>query len=325
VIVVVTGGAGFVGLNLVQRLLMVPECQIRIIDDFSNSSPEHLAQAVAGGGAARVRVIKADVVNAQAVNEAMAGTDAVVHLAAQTGIAPSLADPRRDLEQNVIGTFNILDACRTAETRRCVIATSAAVLGNAVPPQHENLPPRPLSPYGAGKAACEAYCSAFCRSFGIEAIALRFANVYGPLSWNKGSVVAAFAKRCLAAKPLIINGDGAQTRDFLYVEDLCEILVRAALSPLGPAQFGAPCNVATGVQTRIVDLARAIAAVFGSRGRNCDIEFGPPLASDVAVSAPATDHLKSLFPGSTFRKLEEGLSTTVDWFLANWPARTAGA
>jgi UDP-glucose 4-epimerase len=199
------------------------------------------------------------------------------------------------------------------------------VLGNAAPPQHENLAPRPLSPYGAGKAACEAYCSAFCRSFGIEAIALRFANVYGPLSWNKGSVVATFAKRCLAAKPLVINGDGTQTRDFLHVEDLADILVRAALSRLDPAQFGAPCNVATGVQTRIVDLARAIAAVFCSRGRICDIEFGPPLASDVAVSAPGTDRVKSLFPGATFRKLDEGLSATVDWFLANWPEQPARA
>lgn len=322
-IILVTGGAGFVGLNLLRQLLRLPDCDVRILDNFSNSTPERIAHVVAEttNGAGRVRVIRADVADAGSLRGAADGVYAVIHLAAQTGTAPSLADPRGDLVQNVVGTFNMLEACRTSGVRRFVLASSAAVLGNVPPPQHEELPLRPLSPYGASKAAAEAYCTAYHTSFGIETIALRFSNVYGPLSWSKGSVIAKFLKQVLAGERLVVNGDGMQTRDFLYVEDLAHLLVAAARAPLDPTLLGSPCNVATGVQTRIVDLARAFRAEFGARGRACDFDFGPPLPSDPTVSAPATGRLKRFFPDIAFRGLEEGLSATIDWFLVNWPLR----
>ena len=239
-IVLVTGGAGFIGLNLLQQLLRAADCEIRILDDFSNSSPEKLDHVISAKPtvAARVRTIKADVTDAAAVKDAVKDVDAVVDLAAQTGIGPSLADPRSDLTLNVVGTFNVLEACRAAHVGRFVLASSAAVLGNAEPPQHEDMPSRPLSPYGASKAAAEAYCRVYHRSFGIETIALRFSNVYGPLSWSKGSVVAKFAKRALAGQPLVINGDGSQTRDFLYVEDLAECAgPRSDVAPRSPVEW----------------------------------------------------------------------------------------
>jgi UDP-glucose 4-epimerase len=321
VIVLITGGAGFVGLNLMRQLLRVSDCQIRILDNFSNSTPERIDQVLAAGPkeGARVRVLRGDICDATAVTAAVDGVDAVIHLAAQTGIAPSLVDPGRDLQLNVVGTFNVLEACRACGVRRFVLASSAAVLGNAEPPQHEELPSRPLSPYGAGKAAAEAYCKAYSQSFGIETLALRFSNVYGPLSWNKGSVVAQFAKRAVAGQPLIVNGDGTQTRDFLFVEDLADVLVRAATSAIDPALRGQPCNVATGLQTQIADLADAFKDAFAERGRTCQIEFGPPLKGEVAVSAPATERLRRLFPGATLRSLSGGLAATIDWFLACWP------
>jgi UDP-glucose 4-epimerase len=321
VIVLVTGGAGFVGLNLLRRLLRTDDCRIRILDDFSNSSPERVARVVAEAtnGADRVEVIRADVSDRASMRGVANGADVAIHLAAQTGTAPSLADPARDLAQNVVGTFNMLEACRASGTRRFVLASSAAVLGNATPPQHEALPTRPLSPYGASKAAAEAYCAAYQASFGIETVALRFSNVYGPLSWSKGSVIARFLKRALANETLVVNGDGVQTRDFLHVDDLASVLIEAARVPLDPELLGGACNIATGVQTRILDLAHALSAEFAARGRRCDIAFGPPLPSDPTVSAPATARRERFFPDARFRGLAQGLPATIDWFLANWP------
>jgi UDP-glucose 4-epimerase len=309
VIVVVTGGAGFVGLNLVSFLLAQRNWDVRIVDNFSSSTPERLARVVGG----RAQVIKADIRDPQAAAAAVAGADAVVNLAAQTGIPSSLEDPRSDLDHNVVGTFNYLEAARRAGVRSFVQASSAAVLGNAQPPQTEDKPSRPRSPYGASKAASEGYCLAYAASFGLVCTVLRFSNVYGPLSWSKGSVVAAFAKRALAGKPLVVNGGGAQTRDFLYVGDLAQVLAKAIEGHLAGAG-GAPINVATGVQTSIAALADAVVAHFVKSRRPCGIERGPSREGDVAVSAPSVDRLRGLLPDLKLRSLAQGLPETLDWF-----------
>jgi len=320
----ITGGAGFIGLNVLQRLLRVSDQRVRILDDFSSSTPERVEQVILGGSASnRVQVVRGDVADANAVRRAMDGIATVVHLAAQTGVGPSIVDPVRDLEINVLGTFNVLKACADAKVRRFVMASSAATIGNARPPQREDMPSRPISPYGASKSAGEAYCSAFHHSYGIETLALRFSNVYGPLSWSKGSVVAHFAKQAIAGKPLVVNGDGSQTRDFLHVEDLSEVLCHAANGPLDSALLGEPCNVATGVQTRIGDLAGMFGKLLGERGMECRISNGPPLVGDVAVSAPAVERVKAAFPSARFRGLSEGLPSTIDWFLSHWRAGAA--
>jgi UDP-glucose 4-epimerase len=309
VIVVVTGGAGFVGLNLVSLMLAQRNWEVRVIDNFSNSTPERLAH-VAGR---HVRVISADIRDPEAAGAAVKGADAVVNLAAQTGIPLSLEDARSDLEQNVVGTFNYLEAARRAGVRNFVQASSAAVLGNAQPPQTEDKPSRPRSPYGASKAACEGYCMAYAASFSLNCTVLRFSNVYGPLSWSKGSVVAAFAKRALAGKPLVVNGGGTQTRDFLYVGDLAHVLAMAVEGRLAGAG-GAPINVATGVQTSIATLADGVAAHFAKSKRPCVIEPGPAREGDVAVSAPSIDRLRGLLPDLGLRSLAQGLPDTLDWF-----------
>lgn len=316
-IVVLTGGAGFVGLNAIRRFLAFPDCRVRIFDNFSNSSPERIDETI-GAHSGRVEVLCGDICDAGAVIGAVEGADAVVHLAAQTGVGPSIADPVRDMSTNVGGTFNVLDACRQAKVRRVVVASSAAIIGDVPPPQREDMPARPISPYGASKAAGEAYCNAFYRSYGQETIALRFSNVYGPLSWSKGSVVAHFAKQALANKPLVLNGDGTQTRDFLHVEDLAEVIALAACAPLAKGALGLPCNVATGVQTRVADLAQLYKKLLGERGRDCKIDYGPPLIGDVSMSAPAIDRIKAIFPSVSFRSLQDGLPGTLDWFLTRF-------
>jgi UDP-glucose 4-epimerase len=317
VIVVVTGGAGFVGLNLVSLLLKQRNWEVRIVDNFSSSTPERLAR-VADGAA---RVIRADIRDAEAAAAAVEGADAVVNLAAQTGIPLSLEDPRSDLAQNVIGTFNYLEAARRAGVRSFVQASSAAVLGNAQPPQTEDKPSRPRSPYGASKAACEGYCMAYAASFGLDCTVLRFSNVYGPLSWSKGSVVAAFAKRALAGKPLVVNGGGAQTRDFLHVGDLARVLAMAVDGRLAGAG-GAPINVATGMQTSIAALADGVATHFHRSKRPCTIEPGPTREGDVAISAPSVDRLRGLLPDLELRSLAQGLPETLDWFDREFRAGT---
>jgi len=317
VIVVVTGGAGFVGLNLVSLLLKQRNWEVRVVDNFSSSTPERLAR-VAGGAA---RVIRADIRDAEAAAAAVEGADAVVNLAAQTGIPLSLEDPRSDLEQNVIGTFNYLEAARRAGVRNFVQASSAAVLGNAEPPQTEDKPSRPRSPYGASKAACEGYCMAYAATFGLDCTVLRFSNVYGPLSWSKGSVVAAFAKRALAGKPLVVNGGGAQTRDFLFVGDLVRVLATAVDGRLAGVG-SAPINVATGVQTSIAALADVVAAHYRKSNRPCTIEAGPSREGDVAVSAPSVDRLRGLLPDLEFRNLAQSLPETLDWFDREFRAGT---
>ena len=173
-----------------------------------------------------------DIRNREGLRKIVSGSSAVVHLAAQTGVIPSLEDPAFDMEQNVGGTLNLLEACRIAGTPRFVLASSSAPLGEQEPPIDESKVPRPLSPYGASKLAGEGYCSAYAGSFGLETIALRFSNVYGPRSTYKGSVVAKFIKNILSGIPLTIYGSGGQTRDFIYVEDLCDAIDLAFRPPI---------------------------------------------------------------------------------------------
>ena len=131
-------------------------------------------------------------------------------------------------------------------------------------------------------------------------------------------MVAHFAKQALTGKPLVLNGDGSQTRDFLHVEDLAEVIALSVFAALPIDALGRPCNVATGVQTRIADLAQLYKKLLRERGRDCDIIYGPPLVGDVSVSAPATDRIKSIFPSASFRALHDGLPATLDWFLARF-------
>ena len=162
--------------------------------------------------------------------------DAVVHLAAQTGVPKSLLNPRGDCQLNIVGTLNMLEACRAAQNGasgpRFVFASSNAPLGRQTPPATEDKAPLPVSPYGASKLAGEAYCLAYHGSWGLGTVALRFGNVYGPYSAHKTSVVAKFLDDIETSGSIVIDGDGLQTRDFIYVEDLARALLAALESPV---------------------------------------------------------------------------------------------
>src|SRR5580700_7017160 len=262
----ITGGCGFIGRNFIRLLLTRSNDTIRVVDDLSVGTraeleaispvvaldPGTLKPAEAGGAACRIEIVAGDVRDAALARRVIAGADAVIHLAANTGVGPSVADPTSDCTINVLGTLNYLEACRHNGVRRFVFASSGAPIGECEPPIHEELPTHPVSPYGASKLAGEAYCSAYKRSFGIDTVALRFGNAYGPLSSHKASVVAKFIREALVGEPWEIYGDGRQTRDFVYVEDMVAAIVRAATVPgVGGEVF----QIASNAETTVRELA----------------------------------------------------------------------
>jgi UDP-glucose 4-epimerase len=243
----ITGGCGFIGRNLISNLVAEGSHFIRIIDNLKVGSREDLKQVcdfeeidqshiktnnslqpTPPSSLKKVQLVAGDILDAELALKACQGFDVIVHLAANTGVAPSVENPRMDCETNVIGTLNYLEAARQCNVARFVFASSGAPAGEVEPPIHEELPPHPVSPYGASKLAGEGYCSAYYRTFGVETVCLRFGNVYGPLSGKKDSVVAKFIKRAMAGEALEIYGNGTQTRDFIYIDDLTDAIYNAA-------------------------------------------------------------------------------------------------
>ena len=299
----VTGGAGFIGVNLLRRL-RTAGAHVRVLDDFSTGRREDLD----GLGA---ELIEGDIRDGDAVTRALAGVDVVVHLAAHTRVIESIADPLGSFDVNARGTLTVLEAARrSGAVRRVVFAsTGGAILGDAVPPVHEDMPARPLAPYGASKLAGEGYCSAYFGSYGLATVALRFSNVYGPWSYQKGSVVAAFFRKILTGEPLVIYGDGQQTRDFLFVGDLCEAIVAATRHDVGGQVF----HIAAGIETPIAALAERMLRVTGA---GVAIEHRPARAGEVRRNCARIDRARTLLGFSPATPLDTGLRETWDWFRA---------
>ena len=231
----ITGGCGFIGGNLCSELLRDNFNSIRIIDNMKYGVSALLERTPvldpkSGEGLtweAGAVIVDGDVRDQQIALDVCRGADVIIHLAANTGVGPSVDDPLIDLDINVQGTANYLMAAKENGVKRFVFASSGAPAGNVTPPIHEDIVPRPVSPYGASKLAGEAYCSAFYNSYKIETVALRFSNVYGPYSGSKGSVVAKMLRSLLAGDKIQVNGDGNQTRDFIFVGDLVAAIIAA--------------------------------------------------------------------------------------------------
>lgn len=301
--VLITGGCGFVGANLVRYLQARTAWELLVIDDLRAGSLSNLDGLVP--------VAEGDAGDPTALGPLLEGTDAVVHLASQTGVAPSVEDPRRDYVGNPTTTFNVLEACRQAGVRRLVFASSGAALGDVEPPLNEDLVPRPLSPYGAGKLAGEAYCRAYAGSFGMETASLRFSNVYGPYSAHKShNAIPRFIERSLRGEPLEIYGDGTQSRDFVYVDDICSGIY-LALAADGIA--GEVFQLATGVETTILELARLVQEATGSDGK---ITREAPRAGEVHRSSADISKARAVLGYEPAVALEEGLARTVGWYRA---------
>ncbi len=302
----VTGGAGFIGSNLI-RSLSGPDAEIRVLDNLVSGRAEDLDGLPA-------ELVVGDIRDRELVDRVMAGVQIVVALAAHTGVVQSVENPAEDMSINVAGTLNLLEAARRHRVDRFIFAsTGGAIVGEAVPPVHEEMPPRPLSPYGAGKLAGEGYCAAFWGSYGLKTVPLRFSNIYGPFSYHKGSVIAKFFRQVLDGQELTIFGDGEQTRDFLFVEDLCQAISAATIAEV---PFGNPIQLGTGRETTVNDLVRQIRQVVGEN-QFPQVRHAPTRAGEVQRNYMNITRAKTFLHFQPTTDLLTGLQKTWSWFREN--------
>jgi UDP-glucose 4-epimerase len=300
----VTGGCGFIGTNLIARLASHGH-RIRVLDDLSMGRREDIEHY-------GVDLQIGDIRDLSAVKKACEGIDTVVHLAAHTRVIESVTDPELNFAINAAGTMNVLLACRDAAVKKMIFAsTGGAILGEQEPPVHEGMVPRPVSPYGAGKLAGEAYCSAFFGSYGLNTVALRFSNVYGPFSYHKGSVVAQFFRNLMQKQPLIVYGDGQQTRDFVFVSDLVEAIMLADKANAAGEVF----QIASGVETSLRSLLATMKEVLP--GVSMDVRYEPARAGEISRNYASIEKARRLLGFNPKTKLDQGLKDTWNWFQQN--------
>ena len=312
----ITGGCGFIGTSLIKNLVAEGGHLIRVIDNLSVGTKANLAAVCDYTESESAKdehlLFIGDIRDKEMCRSAAKGVDVIVHLAGNTGVGPSVIDPESDMESNVIGTFNMLEAARHNGVKRFIFASSGAPAGECEPPIHEELAPHPVSPYGASKLAGEGYCSAYFKSFGVETISLRFGNVYGPGSGHKNSVVAKFIKQAMTGKTLEIYGDGTQTRDFIFIADLVHAIRQAQfVSGIGGETF----QIATNKETTVLEMVNILVPILESFGiKNIKIEHGEKLVGDVMRNFSDTSKAAKMLGWSCQYDLEKGIKKTVTWF-----------
>lgn len=317
--VLVTGGAGFIGSHLVRALLHRGDA-VRVLDNLSSGKAENLSDV-----ASDLELVQADVRDREVCARASEGVEAVFHLAAIGSVPLSIRDPETTHEVNVTGTLNLLIASRDAGVRRFAFASSSAVYGNA--PQEvktEDLPTRPISPYGVSKLAAEAYTVAFKAVYSLETVALRYFNVFGPRQDPNSmyaAVIPRFATSLVRGVPPRIFGDGEQTRDFTYVENV----VRANLLSLEcpPEACGRAYNIACGKSTSINELFRLLREFSGSETAKLKPVYEPPQPGDVKHSLASIDLACQALGYVPTMEGAEGLRRTLEWYRQHEGQRVA--
>ncbi len=305
--VIVTGGAGFIGSNLVRRLNR-ENIQVSVIDDFSTGYIENLHNASAD-------IVEGSILDSQLLAKTFHSADAVIHLAARPSVPRSLSDPLASHHANTTGTLQVLEAVRHAKVKHLVVASSSSVYGaNPTLPKVETLLPMPMSPYAVSKLAAETYTLSYANCFGLRAIAFRFFNVYGPnqrAGHAYAAVIPAFIDSALCNKPLNIHGDGLQTRDFTHVDDVVEILTRSTINGVTSP---VPVNLAFGTRASLLDVISEIEVILEHPVLR---SHQKPRDGDVRDSQANNRNLRELFPGIEPVKLHDGLSSTIAWFRAS--------
>jgi len=300
----VTGGAGFIGSHLVDALRAQGR-PVRVFDDFSTGLPANIPDGV--------EVFEGCVTNASAVEAATAGCEVVFHLAALASVAKSIEDPLTSHAVCATGTLNVLNAARKAGVRRVVYAGSASAYGGASDPdgQSEETPLVALSPYAAAKLAGEFYCQAFAATFGLETVRLRFFNVFGPRQRPDSpysGVIAIFTAALGAGRTPTVHGDGLQSRDFVYVSDVANALIRAAETP---SVSGRVYNVGTGGSVTLLQLVKELNAILSTSGVPI---HGPERAGDIRHSRAKIDRIRTELGYAPQVSFAEGLRLTLEWY-----------
>ena len=301
--IVVTGGAGFVGANLCRLLAHRSDTEIVVVDDLSTGRIENL-----DGVPVDLRVTS--ILDERALRAACEGASSIVHLAAVPSVPRSVVDPRRSHDANVTGTLAVLDAARAVDAH-VVVASSSSVYGhNPALPKSEDMTCLPASPYAVSKLAAESYALAYRSCYGIRCTAFRFFNIYGP--WQPpdhayAAVVPAFVAAALRGEPLVVYGDGEQSRDFTFVDSVTGVIARSARDCTSADR---PINLALGTRTTLNQL---VALLAGLLGRRLDVEHVGARTGDVRHSQASSAALQRLFPGVEAVPIEEGLRRTITW------------
>jgi len=341
----ITGGCGFIGLNLIKLLIDKGYQNLRILDNLSIGTKESLESLLSELGTFTktetknqikysvdsslltsnfsLNLIIGDIRDRETCIKATEGIDAVIHVAAHAGVIPSIEDPFFDFDTNALGTLNLLHAAVNNKVDRFIFASSNAPLGNQDPPLSEGKIAKPLSPYGASKLSCEGYCSAFYGSYGLKTVILRFSNVYGPFCLHKQSVIAKFIKDGIPKGQLTIYGDGIQTRDFIYVDDLCQA-IHLCLYTLEKEQLtnqpitnnrkisGEIFHLGTGKETSILELAQLIQELFDNRIK---ISFAAERKGEIKRNYSDIAKAKKILGFSPEISLKDGIESVYKWFM----------
>jgi nucleoside-diphosphate-sugar epimerase len=302
----VTGGAGFIGSHLVEGLL-ARDYKVRVLDNFATGKRENLASVLT-----QIELLEGSVANLTTARSAMRNVDVVFHQAALPSVPRSVKNPLESNEVNITGTLNILLAARDAGVKRVVYAASSAAYGNQPTlPKVETMTPDPLSPYAIGKLAGEMYARAFTQLYGLSTTSLRYFNVFGPRqdpTTQYAGVIAKFMTCAIEGKPYPVYGDGEQSRDFTYVENVMNANILAAERPVE----GAPLiNIAYGERTTLNQIIRLLNELTG---QNLPAQYGPERAGDVRHSHADVALAGKLLGYEPMVNVREGLKRTLEWY-----------
>lgn len=310
--VLVTGGAGFIGSHLVEALLE-EGYQVRVVDNLATGHRKNLSHLEG-----RFDWLEGDLQHFEVAEAAVAGVHYVIHQAAIPSVPRSVREPLESHASGPTATLNVLEAARRAGVRRVLFAASSSAYGDAVElPKHEAMLPNPLSPYAAGKLAGEHYVRVYAQTMGLDGVALRYFNIFGPRqdpSSPYSGVISLFARALSEGRRPVIFGDGSQSRDFTYIANVvhANLLALRSPRPLG----GVALNVGTGQRITLLDLVSQLNAAFGSR---LDPIFEPPRAGDVRDSQASLAAIRQAIGYEPLVDFEEGLRRTVDWIRSEAP------
>jgi nucleoside-diphosphate-sugar epimerase len=312
----VTGGAGFIGSHIT-RALLDEGATVRALDNFSTGKRENIAELAQQFTGQQFEILEGDIRDASRVKEAVRGVEIIFHEAAFVSVPQSMNNPQECFDVNVTGTSHLFDAARQAGVRRAVVASSAAVYGESEAlPLVEETPLQPLSPYAVSKRVDEMYAELFTKSFGFEVVALRYFNVYGPRQRPDSMYAAAvpiFTRRLLDDKPVMVFGDGGQTRDLINVRDVVRANLIAAEHPNAAGQV---FNICTGAETRLLDLLDVMYELFPNAPKP---EFTSPRAGDIYRSVGSPQKALDMIGFKAQTSLAEGLKETINWMRNNSP------
>ncbi|MCC6614433.1 MAG: SDR family oxidoreductase [Anaerolineae bacterium] len=303
---VITGGAGFIGSHIAERLVRDGH-HVRVVDNLSTGKRANLASV-----SNDIQLHQVDILDLEALQPIFQGADYVYHEAALPSVQRSVEDPLTTDAINVQGTLNVLLAARDAGVRRVIYAASSSAYGDIdVENKVETLSPRPLSPYGVSKLTAEYYCQAFTACYGLETVSLRYFNVFGPRQ-DPASLYAAVIPRFITAMltgtPPTIYGDGGQSRDFTYIDNVVHGNLLAAKAPQA---VGKVMNLALGISVSLLELVEKLNHTLGT---NCTPIFEPPRQGDIRHSRASVELARELLAFSPIVDFDTGLARTVDWY-----------